>query len=209
MDPTAPDNNDKNQQNPQGTQSPIQPGQFVVATQDSNGQQSPTGVSPLPSVPANQSSVPPTGSSPYQPPPAGDGFTTDSNLQTRGPVPPPPQPDPAPFTPPPQPVNPIGAPTDDSKSSKVKIIGIAAGIISLLVIIAALIWFFIINKKTTEPASTTSQEIIEEPSQATKSSGSFGQINESTAEASPLQSPVGSDPTAPPPDSATSAPPTQ
>src|SRR3989344_1498790 len=209
MDPSAPDNNDKDQQNPQGTQSPIQPGQFVVATQDANGQPSQAGSAPLPNAPANQQSVPPPGSSPYQPPPAGDGFTTDSNLQTQGPMPPPPQPDPAPFAPPPQPVNPTGAPTDDPKSSKVKIIGIAAGIISLLVIIAALIWFFIINKKTTESVNTTSQEVIEEPSQATRSSGSFGQINESTAEASPTQSPAGSDQTAQPPDSATSAPPAQ
>ncbi len=218
MDPTAQENNDQDQQNPQATQSPIQPGQFVVAQEENIGAP-PQVQNPLPqqdpnifaSQKQNSNSQQPMANNPYQPqasPPTA--FTAnsyqDNTSQAQGPAMPPSlgqQPDPTPFTPPPAPSSPSAA--GDSKFGKVKIIGIAAGIISLIIIIAALVWFFVLNKQPTQPATDITNQVIDEPSPLHQPSGSFSQIPESSGQASPAQSPspapgqtTGTTPTKPP-----------
>lgn len=193
MDPSAPDNNNQNPDAPQQP-SPIQPGQYVVASADNLN------------APAPQNMPPPTGqtvlnpqvaqnpqiSTGYNPNPApADGFTTGAYqnpaFQTQGPpVPGPTQPDPTPFTPPTTPVAPApSSGSEGSKFGKIKIIGIALGVISLLTIIGALVWFFVLNKNTTQPSTTIDEQILEEPLPANQPPAGFGQLPESTAESSP------------------------
>lgn len=205
MDPTAPNTNNGNQQPTQNQTNPIQPGQFVVASEETlanppsqisnqtqvdsaTQQNSPDGSITT----ANQTGQPDT----VNPNSFTASAAQDPNLQFQGPPPPPPaysppapgQPDPAPFAQQPSPIGPppggMQAP-QDSGSNKIKIILIAAGVISLIIIIAVLVWFFVLNKQSTETNSTSTQE-VEIPSPATQTQGpGFGTIPESTEQGQP------------------------
>ena len=196
MDPSAPDNNNQNPDAPQQP-SPIQPGQYVVASADNLNAPQPQTAVPMPSGPVVENPQVPqnpqmTQSYNQNPAPA-KGFTAaayqNPAFQTQVPpqgILPQTQPDPTPFTPPGTPVNQVPAsPNEGSKFGKIKILGIALGVISLLVIIGALVWFFVLNKETTQQLTTANEEVIEEPSPANQPPGGFSQLPESTQESSP------------------------
>ncbi len=199
MDPTAPENNDQNTQNPQAP-SPVQPGQFVVVQEENSGAPQVQNQAPQQDMgayaqQAQAPDMPAIPGDPYQQatPPAFTANSYQDNMaQAQGPAPapampppPPAQPNPTPFAPP----APAQPPTGGSKSGLVKIIGIAVGVIALIVIIAALIWYFLLNKKTEPTAATNSQDETQESSPASKPAGGFGQIPESTAPAQPTDLP--------------------
>lgn len=189
MDPTAPNNN--NGQNPQ---TPVQPGQFVVAGEDMQPQAA------VPSSPA-QPTVSLAGerapdAAPQTPMAAASGAA---------------QPDPTPFspTPPgtPQAAVPANAPSGGGGGAK-KILVLLA-VLVLIGIIGAVAYFFalpMINKNSQE---TVTDQIIEEtspPPGRTETDPTFGEIPESTTSTETVPAtdlPTGGetvvDPLAPPP----------
>lgn len=201
MDPSAPNKKNQDGQQPQGNTSPIQPGQFVIASDETLSTQAGAPGQPVQdAIPQQADSYEPAagvqtnGQSPIN----LAGFTAntsqDPSLQFQNPLQPPPppssQPDPTPFTPPP-PIPPPGAseqqtPAQDSGSNKIKIIGIIAGVISLIIIIVVLVWFFVLNKQQEQPTSTTQPEVVDLPSPQTQTQGpGFGAIPDATEQAQP------------------------
>lgn len=211
MDPTAPDQpgNTSSKDNPNPTEgaqdtSFIQPGQYAVA------QDPIAGVSSQSQVAAGMGAQPADAAA--QVPPQGDvsqDLTSQVPLDSTGGVnlassaPPPPtdpsppptsnQPDPTPFV---TPAGPVPGSTDSesgSKFGKLKIIFVAIALLILIGVVAAALWFFVLAKRTGEKASTETNETtkIEEPSPpSTSSEAGFGEIPQSTSEATPAASPL-------------------
>lgn len=199
MDPSAPKKNNQDEKQPQGNTSPIQPGQFVIASDETQSTQAGPGQPAQDATPQQANSDDPAAGVQTNGQSSINlaGFTAntsqDPSLQFQNPPqpspPPPSQPDPTPFTPPP-PIPPPGAsqqqaPAQDSGSNKIKIIGVIAGVISLVIIIMVLVWFFVLNKQE-QPASTTQPEVVDLPSPQTQTQGpGFGAIPDATEQAQP------------------------
>lgn len=179
MDPTAPNNNGQNppSANPQ---TPIQPGQFVVA-----GDDAPT-ASAMPSSPPapTQPAVSLAGERQPGAEPQILASTPASGAAT--------QPDPTPFT---QPVP--GVLPADSAAQAVQSVGdapkgggskkifIMLAVVVLLGIIAAVGYFFVLPQVQKKEETTAATDIIEEEPSSTPAAtdGGFGEIPESTAPA--------------------------
>jgi len=205
MDPTAPKDNDFNNDpqpsTPGGTvPNPIQPGQFVVAeenTKQATQSNSPPNIEdPIQS--ANQTPVqtPPQ----YQQSQMGGPrvenqapFNTASTQQDT-PINPFPQqspsmnsaqPDPTPFNP----IQPTMPPMQESsKMNKIKLIVIIVAVLALVGIIAAVVWFFVLGPQKAGESTKTqnTQETVEDLSPPPKRpEGGFGEIPQATGEATP------------------------
>lgn len=206
MDPTAQTNNP----NPQGNsaKSPIEPGQFVVAGEDSNQNTS----QPAPGQPPLAPQVP----SQAVPPQPGLSLAQDKNLAqsypTPPPLPPPPpsmppqqpdqpmQPDPTPFTGPGQALSSPASPQPPgSKMKKIKLFVIIIAVIILIGIVAAVVWFFVLQKPQAQQSAKTedTQQVIEPTSTPQTPTGGFGQLPQATSGAE--ASGAGQIPTFPPP----------
>lgn len=212
MDPTAPKDTQNSLstgpsddgQNPQD--SSIQPGQFVVAGEDTTATLSPPKVAQNPpfasqpqSPPQNpniqESQAPTSESLPVPQPVAGldlaGGSQLNQNVPPQAPVS---QPDPTPFAPPlpPQPTQEATPPTQGgSKIQKFKIIVIIVAILALVSIIVALVWFFVLGKQKKEPVKTDQDQVIQEepsPSPARTDAG-FGDLSQATPSAPPPLTP--------------------
>jgi len=183
MDPTAPKNNGQNppSANPQ---TPIQPGQFVVAGDDALT--APQVATPIAPPPPPQPAVSLAGERQAGAEPQILASTPASGGST--------QPDPTPFS---QPVP--GIPSADSAAQAVQSVGdppkgggskkilVLLAVVVLLGIIAAVVYFFVlpqIQKK--EETTATTDVLVEEPSPTPQvTDGGFGEIPESTTTASP------------------------
>lgn len=197
MDPTAPDNNQPNTGSTT-PQSPIQPGQFVVAGDDQQAPQAPT---PAPVAPqAVQDPVP----TPPQPAVSLAGERQESIASQVLPNAPvtsaSTQPDPTPFTAPGQAIGQQieSAQTNGGGGSKMKGIIIALALLALLTIIGAVVYFFVLPKLKENSAKTqTSTDVqIEEPSPPPQRTGSgFGDIPDSTTSAEQVPPAVPDSPT--------------
>ncbi|OGE04950.1 hypothetical protein A3B51_00520 [Candidatus Curtissbacteria bacterium RIFCSPLOWO2_01_FULL_41_18] len=224
MDPTAPHDTQnpqstdpseggQNQSTPDDLQSKdsqdnsIQPGQFVVAGEDTTATSSPPKVAQNPSF-ASQPQSPPQGpniqesqtptseSLPVLQPVAGLDLAGNSQLdQNVPPQAPVSQPDPTPFAPPlsPQPTQETAAPPPESRSKiqKLKIIAIIVAVLVLIGIIVALVWFFVLGKQKKEPVKTDQDQVIQEepsPSPARTDAG-FGNLSQATPSAPPPVTP--------------------
>jgi len=189
MDPTAQDNNQKEDQDPvnaagKPSQNPILPGQYIVA-QDEKSQQNQQFAPPPPPSP-EPVSVPQT-------PLADLGQDRDLvtpatvqdvdlskaiNQQLAGPsapsqsAPPPPPPPPPAGSPPsnfaqpdPTPFNASPAqnqmtqPPADGPKSKIKILIIIISVLVLIGLALGLVWFFVLSKRGNEAAKTESTEV--------------------------------------------------
>lgn len=149
MDPTAPNNN--NGQNPPS----VQPGQFVVAGDDTQASVA------TPSAPA-QPQVPPSA--------PASGAT---------------QPDPTPFspTPPGTPPAPQDPESGSSGGGGIKKILILLAVLALIGILAAVAYFFVMPMLNNTQEQTTTDELIEEttiPAQRSDTDTGFSEIPEST-----------------------------
>ena len=213
MDPTAPSDNDQDQQGNENQQhNPVQPGGFVVSGE-------PGGANPN-QAPSNLQVPQPTAQEPK--PPAGNNdlqsdlqstvaAATGTNLAGKpdADVPPEPvaplpsteqQPDPTPFTPPPPPPSgaaptsgpsPVGTqPSGDqsggeSNSGKMKSLIIVVAVFILVAILAAVAWYFILNRgQTVENNVTGDTSPLELPSSPSpRTEGGFGNLPEGTPEA--------------------------
>lgn len=204
MDPTAP----KKNQSGNGQNSPIQPGQFVVAGDESTPENNPTpqnppqfpqpephNQAPLPNQPPQSQPTPaPT---PEEPPKPVEGFTLagESSQQPQVDIPDPntvsesssmQQPDPTPFAPqnmeqPPQ----AQTSSQGSKIDILKKFAVILAILLLIGIIAAVAWFFLLNNKSKKSAVTGEEQIIQEepsPSPNTANNG-FGKLPQPMQEA--------------------------
>ena len=191
MDPTAPkDNEPQNQNQPdvKDTQvpNPIQPGQYVEAGGDPAPSQA------LPNQPQDQTfeKTPPApklasstipGELPQTPIPPLPPNPPSSDLP-----PPPPQPDPTPY------VSPQAAnqPPQQASASggKLKLLIIILAIIVLIGIVAALAWFFVLGKGNMEPVKTENTQSLpteEIASPPPRETGGFGDLPTATGEATP------------------------
>ncbi len=195
MDPTAPNNpNNPNQNTP--PQSPIQPGQFVVAQDPSTvAPQTQTATQQAPSA---EPIAPIPGMSFAQDRPAPDPMAP---VQPAGSMPPG-QPDPAPFTTPTQAQQSAPAPSSGGGGSKMKLIMIMVAVLVLFGIIAAVVFMFILPKTNPKTDTNIDQTVINEPSvPPQRTDGGFGQLPQSTTSAEPAGSSVpatGNELTAPP-----------
>ncbi len=204
MDPTAQTNNP----NPQGdsAKSPIEPGQFVVAGEDTAQTQ------PIAQQPQVSEQTPASlGISPKP----GFSLAQDKNLAQSYPTPPPPppptpptpqqpdqpmQPDPTPFAGPGQiPNTPVSPQPPGSKMKKIKLFVIVIAVLVLIGIVAAVAWFFVLQKPQAPESAKTqdTQQVVEPTSTPQLPTGGFGQLPQATngAEASG----AGQIPTYPPP----------
>lgn len=177
MDPTAPNNNGQNppSENPQ---TPIQPGQFVVAGDDgpASPQVAASSTPPQPAVSLAGERAP--GAEPQI-----LASTPASGAST--------QPDPTPFSQPTPGVPPVDSAAqsvgDVPKGGGSKKILVLLAVVVLLGIIAAVAYFFVLPQIQKKEETTATTDIIEqEPSPTpTTTDGGFGEIPESTATASP------------------------
>lgn len=183
MDLTAPNNNQPNSGSATPP-NPIQPGQFVVAGDDSQAQQAPTSA-PAPIAPQPpQTPTPPAVSLAGQRQESAIPLVPPSASQAGASA----QPDPTPFTAPN--VGQQSAPENAKASggSKSKGILLVVAFIALLAIIGAVVYFFVLPKLKGNSAKTqTSTDVqIEEPSPPPPKTGSgFGDIPQSTESAQP------------------------
>lgn len=195
MDPTAPNNNN---QNPGGAapQSPIQPGQFVVAGDDQQAPQAPMSAPSAPQQPIQNPDPP-------QPAVSLAGArqeTANPSVLPNAPVDSTStQPDPTPFTPQGQAA---GQPVESAQNKGgggSKMIIIALAVLILVAIIGAVVYFFVLPKLkgSTQKAQSTTDTQIEAPSPPPPKTGSgFGDIPESSTGAQqPPQTTIPNSPT--------------
>lgn len=187
MDPTAPKNSDPVDPNTQPT-SPIQPGQFVVSSDENDIFKEP---------PAPLAQTPPVLTQAAPPPPAPEPQVQQSQPQPqKTPVEPlqpisqegapaqfANQPSPTPYVAPNASASP--PPQSPSQIGKLRIVAIALGFLLIVGAIGAAIWFFVLNKPTKTAATTQSQEAPLEapPSPKARTSGGFAELPQATEQA--------------------------
>lgn len=185
MDPTAPNNPNNPNQN-SAPQSPIQPGQFVVAGD------------PSASAPQTQSAPQTSQATSTEPaaPVPGMSFAQERPVtDPMSPTPPDPipnmvpgQPDPVPFTTPGLAQQNAPAPGTGG-GSKMKIIIIIVAILIIAGIIAAAVFMFVLPKTNSKTATSVDQTVVTEPSPPPqRTDGGFGQLPQSTTGAQPAGS---------------------
>lgn len=189
MDPTAPNNPNKPNQNT-APQSPIQPGQFVVASDTSTA--------------APQPQTAPQPVTPQEPAAPVPGMSFAQDKSTMDPIPPAQvpeggigagQPDPAPFANPGQNQQ-QPTPSAGGGGSKMKVIIIIVAVLLLAGIIAAVVFLFVLPKTSSKTATSVDQTVVNEPTAPPqRTDGGFGQLPQSTGSSEPS---TGNELTAPP-----------
>lgn len=185
MDSTAP-NNPNNPAQGAPPQNPIQPGQFVVAGDNSAA---PPPQTPVAGMSLAQENVPDPAPGPMPGAPPVPASVPGA------------QPDPTPFSPPGQPFPGQAAPQAPSSGggSQMKMILIIVAVLVLVGIIAAVVVMFVLPNLNSSETPVTTTEVEEPLVPVQRTDGGFGQIPATTESAAPTEDipPAGNDTTAP------------